>query len=91
MSLGTANIVKACEKNAVKRLVFMSGFVRSDGEEFSLLNRIVIKLLRRYYHQSYQDKVIAEAAIQKSTLEWVIVRAVALTQAPLTGQYKAGV
>jgi putative NADH-flavin reductase len=91
MSLGTTNIVKACEKNGVKRLVFMSGFVQSDGEEFSFFTRLIIKLMRVYYSVSYQDKVIAEAAIQKSTLDWVIVRAPGLSHAQPTGQYKAGV
>jgi putative NADH-flavin reductase len=91
MSAGTTNIVKACEKNKVKRLVFMSGFVQSDGEEFSLLNRLAIKLLRLYFNDSYKDKTIAETAVQKSTLDWVIVRAVALTQTQPSGQYKAGI
>lgn len=91
MSVGATNIVKACEKNGVKRLVFMSGFVQSDGEEFSLLNRLAIKLLRLYFNESYKDKTIAETAIQKSTLDWVIVRAAALTRTQPTGQYKAGI
>jgi len=91
MSLGTTNIVKACEENGVKRLVFMSGFVQSDGEEFPLLTKLAIKLLRLYYSASYKDKVIAEAAIQKSTLDWVIVRAPGLAHAVSTGQYIAGI
>jgi len=91
MSVGTTNIVKACEKNGVKRLVFMSGFLQSEGKEFSLLNNLAIKLLRLFFNESYKDKIIAETAIQKSTLDWVIVRAVALTQTQPTGQYKAGI
>lgn len=91
MSAGTTNIVKACEKNRVKRLVFMSGFVQSDGEEFSLSNRLAIKLLRLYFNESYKDKMIAEAAVQKSALDWVVVRAAALTHAQPTGRYKAGI
>lgn len=91
MSVGTTNIVKACEKTGVKRLVFMSGFVQSDGEEFSFLTRLAIKILRLYYSDSYKDKIIAEAAIQKSTLNWVIVRATGLAHAQPTGQYIAGI
>ena len=90
MSSGTRHIVEACEINGVDRFVFMSGFVQSDGEEFSLLNRLAIKLLRRYYHESYQDKVIAEASIENSALNWVIVRAVALADKLPTGKYRAG-
>ncbi len=91
MSLGTSNIVKACEKNNVKRFVFMSGFVQSDGKEFSKLNQLAIKLLRIYYKESYNDKIIAESKIQDSTLNWVIVRAVALANKMQTGFYRAGV
>lgn len=91
MSVGTTNIVKACEKNLVKRFVFMSGFVQADPREFSLLNNLAIKLLRLYFNESYKDKIIAETAIQKSLLDWVIVRAAALTQTQPTGQYKAGI
>lgn len=91
MSVGTTNIVKACEKNGVKRFVFMSGFVQADPKEFSLLMNLAIRLFRLYFHQSYKDKVIAEASVQNSTLDWVIVRAVGLSHSQPTGQYKAGV
>ena len=91
MSVGTTNIVEACEKNGVKRLVFMSGFLQSEGEEFSLVNNLATRLLRLFYSESYKDKVIAETAIQESTFDWVIVRAGALTQTRPTGQYKAGI
>ena len=91
MSVGTTNIVKACEKNGVKRLVFMSGFLQSEGKEFSILNNLATKLLRLYFNESYKDKIIAETAIQNSKLDWVIVRAVGLTQTQPTGQYKAGI
>lgn len=91
MSAGTTNMVTACEKTGVKRLVFMSGFLQSDGEEFSFFTRLAIKLLRLYYSDSYKDKVIAEAAIRKSTLDWVIVRAPGLAHATPTRQYIAGI
>ena len=90
MSLGTHNIVRACEENGVERFIFLSGFVQSDGKEFTYINRLAIKLLRKYYHESYNDKVLAEATIENSALAWVIVRAVALTHKAPTGEYKAG-
>ena len=91
MSVGVSNIVKACEKNNVKRFVFMSGFVQADYNEFSLLNKLSVRLLRQYYHESYNDKVIAEANIQNSTLDWVIARASGLGHSQPSGQYKAGI
>ena len=91
MSHGTRNIVQACERNGVRQLVWMSGFVQSDGREFSRPNRVVTRLLQWYFSDSYHDKVIAEAAVQESLLEWVIVRASGLARAPGTGTYRAGV
>ena len=96
MSLGAINIVKACEKNGVKRLVFMSGFVQSEGKDFfypaySFLTNLMIKLMRLYFRDSYKDKIIAEAAIQKSTVDWVLVRASGLSKTPFTGQYTGGI
>ncbi len=49
MSVGTSNIVKACEKNAVKRFVFMSGFVQADPKEFALLANLVTRIFRSYW------------------------------------------
>lgn len=91
MSVGTSNIVKACKKNGVKRFVFMSGFVQTGPNELSLLYNLTIRLFRLYFHQSYNDKVIAEASIQNSTLDWVIARAAGLSHSQPTGKYKAGV
>lgn len=91
MSEGTINIVKACEKNGVKYFVFMSGCVQADPNEFSLIGNLAIRFFRNYYNQSYTTKIIAEKAIQESSLDWVIVRAVGLKHSQPTGQYKAGV
>ncbi|PIG97527.1 hypothetical protein CS542_07095 [Pedobacter sp. IW39] len=55
-----------------------------------LFTRLAIKLLRLYYSDSYKDKVIAEAAIRKSTLDWV-VRAPGLAHTTPTRQYMAGI
>lgn len=91
MSTGTKNIVKACEKNGIKRFVFMSGFVQADYSELALLTRLITPIFRMIYHESYHDKNIAEAAIQNSKLNWTIVRAPGLNHAQPTGKYKAGI
>lgn len=91
MSTGTANIVKACEFNRVKRFVFMSGFVQADYNEMSITAKILTPLFRLIYHQSFHDKNIAEATIQNSQLNWTIVRAPGLNHSPPTGKYKAGI
>jgi putative NADH-flavin reductase len=90
MSSGTKNIIDVCEKNGVKRLVFMSGILQSDGNELSLFNRIGQRLIRLFYRKIYTDKKIAENAIINSKLDWTIVRAVGLNDSEATGEFKAG-
>jgi uncharacterized protein YbjT (DUF2867 family) len=77
MSVGTYNMVKACEEHAVGRL--------------TLLNRLALKFIRLFFKGVYRDKIIAENSIQSSSLPWVIVRAVGLSDAAPTGKYSAGV
>lgn len=91
MSTGTINMIKACEKNNVKRFTFMSGFVQADYSELSIVARLITPIFRMIYHQSFHDKNIAEAAIQNSKLDWTIVRAPGLNHSQPTGNYKAGI
>ncbi len=91
LSIGASNIVKACESNAVKRFVFMSGFVQADYGELSFTTKLLMPFFRLIYKDSYNDKVKAEEAIQKSNLNWVIVRASGLKKAPPERKYVAGV
>jgi hypothetical protein len=55
-----------------------SGITLSDGKELSVLNRWTIHILGRIYSKSIEDKAIAEHMVQRSDLEWVIVRPVVL-------------
>jgi len=78
MSQSIANIIEACEKSGVTKFVMMSGILQSDGKELSLLNSLLIKFIRLFYHKVYKDKIIAEKSIENSSLDWVIVRAAGL-------------
>jgi putative NADH-flavin reductase len=91
MSVGTKNIVNACAKAGVKRLVFMSGILQSDGKELTLFNRLGQKTIRLFYRKVYEDKKLAENEVINSGLNWTIVRAVGLNNSPGTGQFKWGV
>jgi uncharacterized protein YbjT (DUF2867 family) len=90
MSQGVPNIIAGCLRAGVKRLVLQSGILMSDGAELSAPNRLAIRLLRRIYARACADKAIAERALQGSGLDWVIVRASGLRQAPATSSYTAG-
>ena len=90
MSRGTMNIIETCQKTNVKKFVMMSGILQSDGKELSFLNRMGIKIIRIFYRKVYKDKIIAEDALQRSPLDWTIVRPAGLTKEPGDGNYIAG-
>lgn len=90
MSVGVANLIAACERAGVNRFVLQSGITLSDGSEFAPWNRWVLRLLRRVFARAIDDKALAERALRRSRLEWVIVRPAGLRDAPATGNYVAG-
>jgi putative NADH-flavin reductase len=90
MSTGARNMVQAAEKAGVKRLVFMSGILQTDGKELGFLNQLGIRFIRLFYYEIYKDKVVAEAFVQQSSLQWIIVRAAGLQAATVRGAYTAG-
>ncbi len=90
ISEGTKNILAGCASAHVKRFVFESGMIVSDGTDLSFFGSLAVKLFRTIYPKLYADKVIAEDAIRASGIEWVIVRPPALKHALATGKYVAG-
>jgi len=91
MSEGVANLVRACEAAGVKRFVFESGLMCSDGTGQSLGGRLGLAIVRRIYKHAMRDKRLAEAAMRASSLDYVIVRPVVLVDAPAKGTYVHGV
>lgn len=90
ISVGTSNLLAGCIASGINRFVFESGLMVSDGHELSTSGRFAVKMAGRVYPRLRADKVIAEAAITASPLDWVIVRPPNLTRAPGTGQCIAG-
>ncbi|WP_405155828.1 NAD(P)-dependent oxidoreductase [Paenibacillus sp. FSL K6-0108] len=89
MSEGIPNIVSACQRTGVKRIVMQSGINLSDGKELSLLNGLAVCLMRSIFRKAIQDKSKAEQALIQSELDWVIVRASVLQYAEGTLHYTA--
>lgn len=90
MSVGTANIVQACEQTGVSRLIFMSGILQTAGSELTFLNRLGLKFIALFFKEVYRDKLIAETSIKESSLNWVIIHAVGLSRSEPLKKYKAG-
>ena len=85
LSEGTANIIRAMNETAVKRLICMSsvGILKDDGGFW--FGKIILPL---FLKQEFEDKKRQMDLIRESNLDWVIIRPVTLTQAPKTGKYK---
>jgi putative NADH-flavin reductase len=90
ISMGVNFMLQACKDEHVRRFVFESGMMVSDGKELSLIGSFAVAAFRMLYPKLYEEKVRAEQAIQLTKLEWVIVRPPALSQTPATGQYVVG-
>ena len=90
LSEGTKNIIAAMEKDGVRRLVCESSFGvgESRGQGGLVLRYVIIPF---FLNHVYADKEIQEQFIQRSNLDWVIVRPTRLTNGPRTGAYRAGV
>jgi putative NADH-flavin reductase len=89
LSEGTKNIVRAMEKQGVKRFVCESSLGMGDSKRQAgfLLHYVLIPILLRGV---FADKKAQEQVIQESKLDWVIVRPAALTNGPRVGVYHSG-
>jgi uncharacterized protein YbjT (DUF2867 family) len=90
MSEGAKNIVAACEAAGVKRFVFESGLMTSDGSGLGFGARVGVKLVGAFYSKMRDDKRLAEATIRASSLDYVIVRPPNLMDGPAKRTYVHG-
>jgi putative NADH-flavin reductase len=86
-SEGTQIIIRAMEKNGVRRLISVSSLGVGDSKVMLpfLLKYIVVPLFLR---KAFADHEIQENYIRQSDLDWTIIRPGALTDGARTGVYK---
>lgn len=86
-SQATRVLVEAMTEAGVKRLICLTGFGAGDSRNRGgfLYNAIFQLFLGR----AYDDKDVQEEIVHASTLDWVIVRPVILTNGPRTGRCRA--
>ncbi len=86
-SEGTEQIVRAMEKVGMRRLICLSTL--GTGESWGNLDfywkYVMFGFILR---QVFADHERQEALVRNSTLDWTIVRPGALTDGPLTGDYR---
>jgi putative NADH-flavin reductase len=84
---GIKNIVEAMQKQNVKRIIYESYMgVHENKEEIGISHHIIAFIVKN----EVEEHEINEAVIQRSNLEWTIVRAPLLTKRKFTGKYRHG-
>lgn len=89
-SEGTANIAWAMRAGGVHRLTCVSsGGLEADHPYAPFLQRLVTKLVvQRVYKNPFADMARMEDELQRSGLDWTVIRAPMLTNGPRTGRYR---
>jgi putative NADH-flavin reductase len=87
-SESTRILIDAMERSRVKRLVCLTGVgaAETKGHGGFLYDRILFPLITK---RVYEDKDVQEALIQKSSLDWVIVRPAMFREGTPSGEFEA--
>jgi putative NADH-flavin reductase len=87
----TENIVAAMKKHGVKRLVSLTGAgVRDPRDEPKLFDRAITALLKLLQREVLEDAEGHARVIEKSGLDWIIVRGPMLNEGEKKGTYRVG-
>ncbi len=90
-TVGTQNVVSAMEEAGVRRLVSLTGAGVSDPEdEPKLFDKAITTLLKLLQKDVLEDGENHARVIEKSGLDWVIVRGPMLTEGEKKGEYRVG-
>lgn len=85
----TAQLLPAMRRHDVRRLVFLTGAgVRVDDDRPKVADRIIRGIMQLAQGAVLDDGQAAVAAVADSGLDWTVVRAPRLTQAPARGQLR---
>ena len=91
-SEGTRNIVAAMERQGVKRLICVTGCMVGHPPE--LMRGAVYKILRwleiGFIKRMVADRRLQEQVVQRSALNWTVLRPPRLTDEVATGRYVLG-
>jgi putative NADH-flavin reductase len=89
LSDGTRNIVQAMERAGIKRFVCETSLGVGDSKwKMGVVHNLVAIPL--FLRNVFADKEVQEQIIERSTLDWVIVRPAALTNGARRNAYRAG-
>ncbi len=86
LSVGTANILSAMKKYRVRRFVCLTSLGALGNDGGFVLRKVMIPL---FYKHVFRDKKRQLDEIMNSDLDWIVVRAVKMTDGPRTKHYHA--
>lgn len=90
-TLAMQNIVAAMQQHGVKRLISLTGAgVKDPKDQPKLIDRVIRGLLVLLQRNVLRDAEQHAQVIQRSGLDWVIVRGPRLNEGPHTGTYRVG-
>jgi putative NADH-flavin reductase len=87
-SVGTRNIITAMEDQGVRRLILVSNFCVLSETPRDIVGKAMLFLGRLHLRNILPDQRQALEEVRQSHLEWVVVRPLALVNAPGTGRYR---
>ena len=88
-SEGAANMIQAMQAAQVRRLMCVSASALDPGP---LWERLIAKpILWTLFKEMYSDLERMEAVVERSPVDWTILRPPALTDKPRTGQYQVAI
>lgn len=87
-STAARTIARGMAAHGVRRLVFLSNFGVLDETADDLRGRALLFLIKRVLRNTLADHRRALEEIRASVPEWIAVRALPLTNSPLTGHYR---
>lgn len=91
MTAAAGNIVATMRAHGVRRLVYMTGAGAVQPQDPpALAPRIMLPLMRLFARAMLDDAERGVATVSGSGLDWVIVRAPRLSDAPARGRYRHG-
>lgn len=90
ISKGTQFIIEGMKSAGVRRFLFASGLMAGPAAGLNVFKRQLIEVFRLMNRDLYLDKVRAEASVQASGLDWIIVRPPVLANVPARGHYRVG-
>lgn len=91
-SAGIENIISAMNKAGIRRLMCISAGALYINKEMGFFIRTLTKLvLQKILKEPYADMRIMETKVEKTHLDWTILRPARLTNKLLTGKYRVAV